>query len=886
VTPGPSRIAQALLRFLLPRSLRREALDELSDLHALRVMRDGREAADRWYRAQLIGFALRLRLAVMSGALTDGAMSNDRSRRRRRMATVLGDVRYAARTLVRNPAFTAVAVLTLALGIGANTAIFSVIRTVLLRPLPFPESERIVELWETRLDRGWDQASFTHANFWDVRDMNRTFESVAAYAGATLNLTGFEYPERLRGARVTADFFRVLGVTPAAGRTFVEGEDGAGADTRIAILSHAFWLERFGGDPSVVGRTVTLDGESHVVIGVLPRGSPWLDAAQVFLPLIRQTDANRGSFELAVIGRLAPGSTLEAARADLERIALRLAELYPEPDRGMGIGLAPSSTWIASDTLRRALWILMGGVGLLLLIACVNLANLLLARSTGRTRERAVRAALGASRGRIAGLVLTESLVVGLVGAVLGLGLALVLVRLLRGFQPGDIPRLGEVAVDGWVLAFTVGVALVTGVLTGLVPAVRSPYRDLAAALREAENRVMGSRRQGRLRGVLVGTEVALSLVLLVGAGLLLRSFGQLLNVDRGFHTEDRLFFDVGLPSTYDGARATVFFTQFMERVEVIPDVASVAAVNVRPLRGTAVGMGFAAPDRPAPSDAAVPWASWRLITRDYFRTMGLSLVAGRDFTDGDIIEDPWRVIISQSIAELLWPGENVIGRTMTLWQGQGEVPAEVIGVVQDMRDWGLEQGPTLAVYIPYYGATFSPAHFVLHTTGSRAVLVPRLRALLSEIDPNLPLANVQSLDEMVGESVASRRFTMLLLAVFAAVAVLLALAGVYGVLSYSIARRRAEIGMRIALGASRASVLRLVMGQGMRPVLFGLVLGLAGALALSRVMTGLLFEVTPADPATYIGVAVLLALAAGVSCYLPARSATRLDVVAALREE
>jgi putative ABC transport system permease protein len=803
------------------------------------------------------------------------------------MNTLLADARHGARALWRSPRFTAIAVLTLALGIGANTAIFSVLRTVLLRPLPFPEADRIVELWESRLDRGWEDLAFTHANFWDVHDQNTTFEAMGALRNTTFTLTGFEHPEQVSGARVSAGFFRALGVTAVAGRTFVPDEDAPSADTRIAVLSHDLWMRRFGGADSTVGTTLALDGVSHTVIGVLPSGRPWLDEADVFVPLQRQSEEDRGSFELEVIGRLKPEVTPEAAHADLDGIARRLAELFPEPDRGMAITIGPSSGWIAGDTLRRALWTLMGGVGLLLLIACVNLANLLLARATSRSRERALRTALGASRHRIVGSMLAETSWLGLAGAVLGLALASGLTRLLRAFDPGDIPRLQDVAIDGWVLAFTTGVALGTSLMTGLTVALHSPYKDVATALREGDRTMMGNRRQGRLRAFLVGAEVAMSLVLLVGAGLLLRSFARVLSADRGFETENRIFFEVALPDSYDdeAARAIAFRAQLLERIAAIESVRSAAAINVRPLRGVSVGMGFAAAGSPTGGDA-VPWASWRLVTRDYFRTLGVPLVAGRDFGEQDELGKPWRVIVSRRVAEELWPGQSAVGRSMRLWEGQDGPEAEVIGVVADMLDWGLESGASFAVYMPYYGASMSPVQFVVHTGAAPETLVPSLRALLRGIDPNLPLSRVETLDAMVGANVAARRFLMLLLLGFAALAMVLALAGIYGVLSYTVERRKSEIGMRIALGASRSSVRRLIVAEGMRPVAVGLALGIAGALALSRLMANLLFGVTPADAATYVAVAAVLAIAAAASSLLPAHSAVRLDVLSALREE
>jgi predicted permease len=426
-------------------------------------------------------------------------------------------------------------------------------------------------------------------------------------------------------------------------------------------------------------------------------------------------------------------------------------------------------------------------------------------------------------------------------------------------------------------------------VLTAIVPAVRTPYRDIVAALREGERSVVGNRRGIGLRGALVSVEVALSLVLLVGAGLLIRSFTAILEVDRGFETSDRVTFDVSLPNPRDTAgveRFDAFLREFTARLEALPQVRSAAAVSMGLLRGTGTGMGFAAPDRPAPAGDAVPWAGWRMVTRGYFKTLGVPLLAGRDFTEQDRIGKPWRVIVSHSVAERLWPGENAVGRRIILWKGQNEDVAEVIGVAGDMRDWDLADAPSLAVYMPYYGGGMTPVHFVVHAAVPPSTLIPSARAILRELAPAIPISRVRTLDDLVGESMAARRFTMVLLVSLAGVALLLALAGVYGVLSYSVSQRRTEIGMRMALGASASSVLRLVISQGMRPVAIGLAMGVAGALALSRYMASLLFGVTPLDAPTYAGVAALLAAAAVLACWFPARGATRVDVLSALREE
>ncbi|MGH7695448.1 MAG: ABC transporter permease, partial [Gemmatimonadaceae bacterium] len=419
------------------------------------------------------------------------------------MHSLLADLRHAARSTFRHRGFTAIAVLTLALGIGASASIFSVVRSVLLRPLPFPEPERLVDVFETRPERNMFEISFTYANFWDVLEMNRSLESMGAIRWRPMTYLGDKEPARLAVASTTVGFFRALGAAPVVGRLFVDGEDAQGGDTHLAVLSHAFWTSRFGHDRTIVGRSVTLDREAYRVIGVLPPGTPWLDAADVFVPFTRPAQMNRDSWELPVIGRLARGVTLEAARADMQRIATRLSEQYPEA-KGMGIRLGTSDSWVASDSLRRALWVLIGAVGFLLLIACVNLANMLLARSTSRGRERALRAALGATRGRVVQLALAESAVLGVLGAAAGLALAFGIVRMLRSFNPGDIPRLAEAQVDGWVLLVTLGTALLTSLATGLVPALRTPYHDVVSALREGERSVAGHRRLGSIRHLLV----------------------------------------------------------------------------------------------------------------------------------------------------------------------------------------------------------------------------------------------------------------------------------------------------------------------------------------------------------------------------------------------
>jgi putative ABC transport system permease protein len=800
----------------------------------------------------------------------------------------LQDLRHGFRTLRRVPGLVTVAGLTLALGIGANTAIFSVIYSVLLQPLVFPQPDRMVQVSMAFPERGVEQASWSHGHFWDAREMTQSFEELGAVEFGDVNLTGAGDPAKLDAVRVNAGFFRVLGVPPVAGRLLRHDEDQPGHDANVAILSHRAWTGRFGADPGIVGRTLVLDGVAHEVIGVLPAGTPFLDGTDLFRPLVHTPNGQRGSWELLGVGRLKAGVTHEAALRDLQRVMGVLGQRHASTSRGMSASMAPISQMIAGESTRRGLWILLGAVGFLLLIACVNLTNLLLAKAAGRAREMALRAALGASRGRITGLLVAESLLLSLVGAALGLLLAVWSLDLLRTADIRDISRLDEVAINGWVLAFTTVVAVATGVLTGLIPALHASRRDLAPSLREGERGVSGAPRQQRLRAVLVGAEVALTLALLVGAGLLLRSFAAVLHVDRGFQTERRVMVEVNLPGTYsagEGERAVQFMRDFETRVRSLSPVISVAAVSGRPMSSGSTGMGIVAAERPD-AERQIPWASWRLITKDYFKTLGVPLLKGRSFDEHDIVARPWRIVVSQRLAEQLWPGQDPVGRQALLWRGQGNRPAEVIGVVGNMRERGLSEAPTLAVYLPAYGSGESHLYFAIHTRATVEALTPMLRTTLSGLDRDLPLGSVQTLDEIVSASTASRRFNVVLLSGFAAIALALALVGIFGVTSYSVSRQTAEIGVRLALGASHGGLFRYIVLQGMKPVLIGVGAGLIGALLLSRLMASLLFGVTPRDPITYAGVAALLVVTGVLACLVPARQAMRVDVIAALRGE
>jgi putative ABC transport system permease protein len=785
----------------------------------------------------------------------------------------------------KNLGSTLLAVLMLAVGIGATSAIFSVFYSVLIEPLPFPEPSRLVTLWESRVKQQWNQASFTEANFWDIQERNRTFEGIASFHSFTANLIGSGDPEQVDGGMISAGFFHVLGVRPVAGRDFLHEEDHPGHDNNVALLRNKFWKTHFNADPQIIGKKIRLNSTSFQIVGVLPPGEPWLDAADVFIPFVHRANPDRGSFEFAVIGRLVKGVSFQTAEADLNTIAKSLAQQYPKDDDGMGVTLSTSVDWLANSELRTKLWVLMGAVAFLLLIACVNLANLLLAKATGRTREIAVRAALGARRARIVRMVLTESIVLGLTGAILGVFLALAAIAAIKAADPGGIPRITELGINPWVLAFTLLAAILTGILSGLVPALQAPYKNIVAGLREGERSQAGSRGQKRLRAVLVTAEVALSLMLLVGAGLLIRSFDRLLRVDRGFQSENRLLAAVNIPGSYK-ERASDLINRFLDRVSTAPGVQSVAAMNSRPIIGWDPGMGIVAAERPDGDNGRFPWSGWRIVSGDYFRTMGIPMLKGRTFNQHDEIGKPWRIIISKRLADRLWPGENPVGHQALLWKGQGNNPAEVIGVAANQRERGLEADPTLTVYLPSYGSGPGPVQFAVHTAGNPTALTPTLRSILKEIDPHLPLANVQTMDEIVSRSVAPRRFNMFLITIFAVVALLLALVGIYGVLAYSVGRRTAEIGLRVALGATPGKVLALIVSQGMRPILIGIGIGLLGAVGLSRFVSSLLFGVKPFDPWTYGVVALLVGLTALLSCFVPALRALHVDPVAALRQE
>lgn len=803
---------------------------------------------------------------------------------------LLLDARYGLRAMRRNPSVSVIVIGMLALGMGASTLVFSIFQSALLKPLPFRDPNRLVYLSETRLDRGIDHANFGEANFWDVRTQNHSFEEVAAYHYDEANLTGNGAAEKVTAISVTAGFFRTLGVQPVLGRD-LSYDDEQGGGQHVVVVGNRFWKERFGGDPNILGKTLRLSGKAWTVVGVLPPGEPWIHH-QLYVPFGYRPNADRGSWEYDVIARLKPGVSPDAARADLQRIAATLGHDYPADDKGIGFVMDPSSTWVASDETRRALWVLLGAVTFLLLIACTNSANLLLARGLARRREIAVRTALGAGRSRLVRIVMTESILLSAFGAALGLIIASGGLRAIQALEISGVPRLAEASLNPWVLTFALSLALLTGVLSGLAPALQAPAGGIATALRDGD-RQTGSRGQGRLRAALVTVEVALSFLLLVGAGLLIRSFNQLTGVDNGFQAQNRLVFSVSMPgSYYQKGVGKQFLDRFFERLAADPNVIASGAVSHRPVEGGNPGMGIDA-SSPARADQRPPWAGWRIVTPGYFKAVGLPLLHGRLFDESDKPvwtergqpDPPRRVVISDRLAKRIFPDQDPVGKHVSLWKGQNGMDAEVIGTVGDSRERGPATGPTLTVYIAY-GANALPSEFVVHTRSHPLALAPTVRSLVASLDPDLPVADVRSFEDVIQRSVAPQRLNVILLVAFGGLSLLLATSGIYGVLSYSMSRRTAEIGLRMALGASRANIVGLTIGQGLRPALLGTALGLIGAWWLSRYMTTLLFGVKPFDAATHAAAVVLLVMTALVACYLPGRRAMRTDPVTALRAD
>jgi len=803
------------------------------------------------------------------------------------MQTLWQDLRYGARTLLKNPGFTLIAALTLALGIGANTAIFSVVNALLFRPLPFRDPERLVWIANTGTTGGLSSVTIRVANFNDWRAQNKSFEDLAAYFAffdyGSYNLIGVGEPERLIGVGVSQNFFALLGVPPLLGRGFNEEECRWNGSAAV-ILSHAYWVSRFAADPAVIGRSLTLNDKSTTVVGVMP---PTFDFASAFspgsrvdiltpFPLTQETD--RWGNTLAVIGRLKPGVTIAQAQSEFDLLNRQLKQAHPER-WGLGARMTGLQEQI-SGRFRRAFLVLFGAVGCVLLIACANLSNLLLARAATRRKEMAVRLALGASRARLTRQMLTESLLLAFCGAAIGLPLAFAATRVLAGLKTFSVPLLQTVKVDVVALAFTLLVAFGAGLLFGAAPALQMSAADAHEDLKDAGRGSSEGRRRARARKALVVSEVALACVLLVGAGLLIRSFKRLLEVDLGFRPEQAAAWRIETGQRFqNNAQRVAFFNELVRSVEAIPGVESVGLTDTLPL-GRNRSWGVLAKGETYP-DGQAPIAFPRIIDHGYLKTMRIPLRAGRDFTEHDTAESEKALIVNETMARRLWPGKDAIGQIALLgseWR--------VVGVAGNVRHSALEQEAGLEMYLPITQSGSGSVELVVRAKLSPEALAPSVRAALNKVDPRLPTSEFQMLGQLVDQAASPKRLETLLLGGFSLLALTLAALGIYGVISYSVTQRTHELGIRVALGARAADVFKLVIGQGMLPVVIGLALGLAAAAALTRLMAGLLFGVSATDPATFAGIALLLIAVALLACYIPARRAAKVDPMIALRRE
>ncbi len=817
------------------------------------------------------------------------------------MEPLLQDIRYAIRVLARAPGLTAAAMAALALGIGANTAIFSLVNAVLLRQLPFRDSGRLVWLWSTRVDR--DKAFFSIPDLIDYRKQNRTLEDIAGFANWGANLSGpggaSVEPERVQGVRITSNAFQMLGVQAALGRTLLP-EDGQPSSERVAVLSYGLWQRRFGGDAGLAGKKLLLNGDSYTIVGVLPSDfifpgfSSGTPEAEVAVPLVLETDARRaerGANFIRVFARLKPGVTPQQARADCATITRRNRDLYPLTNaKHTDPRVIPLAEEITGG-YRTALWMLLGAVGVVLLVTCSTLANLLLARASARQREMAIRKALGASRGRLARQLLTESTVLACAGGALGLLLAWWGASALVALSPADLPRAAEVArfrPDLRVLCFTLVVSLLAGIAFGLAPALQASSEELAAAIKSAA----APRRRASASRWLVVSEVSCSLVLLICAGLFLKSVVRLQQVSPGIDPRKLLLVRISLPPARYTTRESIqrFYEKLPPRLEALPGVESFGAVSVLPLSGMNTRADFTIVGRPPRTAQEIPAAQTRWVSPGYFHSMRVPLLKGREFTDADGPDSGPVAAISRSIAQRFWPDSNPLGEHLKI-DDAGEVA--VVAVVGDVKHFSLDEDPLFTIYLPLFQVPANTVSFVAN--GLNLVVRTRsnplgaanvVRRELRTVDAEVAASSSRTMDQMLSGAVAPRRFNLELLAVFAAAALVLAASGLYAVISYSVERRTREIGIRMALGASRAQVLWLVVGGGLRLVLTGIALGLGGAMAVTRAMASLLYGVSATDPWTFLAVPVVLLAVAMTACYLPARRATRVDPVTALRSE
>jgi putative ABC transport system permease protein len=806
------------------------------------------------------------------------------------MGTLMQDLKHGMRVLRKNPGFAVAAILVLALGIGANTAIFSVVNAVLLRPLPLQDPDSLMLVWHTPPAKsfpGIKTFSVSPANYLDWQKQNHVFENMAALGRPSMNLTGGAQPESLTAGSATADFFSVMKSAPVLGRGFAAGEDQPGHD-KVVVLGYAFWQSHFASNRNALGQKLMLDGEPYTVIGVMPPTFDFPPNAQLWVPLA-WTDkerAVRGDHNYIVAARLKQGVDVKQAQAEMDTISGRLQQQYPVDNAGWGAVVIPLREELVGD-VRPALLVLLGAVAFVLLIACANVANLTLAKTWGRRKEIAIRTVLGASRGRVLRQVLSETVLMSLAGGVLGVLLARVIVGLIVANFSDDLPRFWEIGVDGWVLAFTLGISIFTGVVAGLAPAWQLTKANLNEAMKQGLGKTDSDSGGNRTRSVLVVSEVALSLVLLIGAGLMIRSLWNLRSVNPGFDSHNVLTMKLTLPETKykEQHQQADFYNQVLERIRVLPGVESAGAISFLPLTGGSI-QPFSIEGQPVLPMADQPEVAVRDIAAGYLQSMHVPLLGGRDISDADTAGRPAVVLVSESFAQRFWPHENPLGKHLTLTFFPG-IAREVVGVVGDVKQGGLDRDrgrETIYNALPQIRRTIM--RFVVRTSVPPTSLVSAVTNAVHQVDPDEPVLKVETMEDVVNASLFQQRFSMLLLAAFAGLALLLAAVGIYSVLAFAVRRRAREIGIRMALGAQIGDVLRMILYDGMRPALIGVTIGLAGALALGRVVSTLIYGVSASDPATYLAVSGLLAAVALVASVIPAMRAAKVDPMTALRDE
>jgi putative ABC transport system permease protein len=802
---------------------------------------------------------------------------------------MLNDLRYALRQLIKAPSFTIVAILTLALGIGACTAIFSVVNTVLLSAL-YPDPDRIVAIRETNLPQ-FPEFSASPPNFIDWQKQAKSYEYLAAYGGASLNLTGEGEPQRLVGVKATAHYFDVFGVKPILGRILLPEEDAIGKN-HVVVLSYGFWQRVFGGARDVVGRSVQLNGEPYQIVGVAPylgfasKVDVWTPMA--FKPEETANDA-RGGHYLSVAGRLKPGVTFEQAKAELQVIAAQLAVQYPDPQKGWGIFMMPMQDYSVRE-VKPVLYTLLGAVLCVLLIACANLANLLLARATARHREISIRAALGAGRGRLVRQLLTESVLLAICGGAAGVVLAKWGLDALLVLAPTNLPRSGEIHLNAGVLLFSLGLSIVTGLLFGIAPAWLAARADVNEALKQGTRGSTEGGARGRLRSALVVIEVTLALVLLGGAGLLARSFMQLAHVDPGFIPENATLLRLSLPQKKYALpeQQNAFANSFLDHLKDLPGVQAVGITHSMPLVGDYV-LAFDIEGRPPVQPADMPSTNYYSVTPGYFRAMGIRLIRGRVFTPQDDAKAPRVAIINETMARQFFPNEDPIGKRIYISNdapGSPRVYREIVGIVADIKQYGVDKATSAQSYEPFAQAPFSSLNVVIRTKGPPAALLGALRPAVYAVDKDQPVGTIRPLEDIVADSISRQRFAMTLLTVFSGVALVIAAVGIYGVMAYNVVQRTGEFGIRMALGAQQRDVLRLVLTQGGKLIGIGLAVGLLATLGASRAMGSMLFNTSAYDPLTLTSITLLLGAVALIACFFPANRATKVNPIEALRTE